>query len=252
MGGKHRLVPQLVALLPPCHTYVEPFGGSAAVLLNKPPSPVEVFNDIDGELVNLFMTVRDYPGDFIRCVESLPYSRTLRDAWRTQFYRGRWPKDRFERAVRYYYLVRSSFFGHIDKGWRFALKTDEAARLYNCIGEVEQIAQRLAHVHIDCKDFRKCIRTYDRPDTCFFADPPYYGAVPYRKKIPPFTEQCHIDLAKLLAKVQGKWLLTYNDHPRIRELYDGFKISEVVTRLNTDKMATANRRPFRQLIIRNY
>ncbi|HYB84958.1 MAG TPA: hypothetical protein VED86_06480 [archaeon] len=53
-------------------------------------------------------------------------------------------------------------------------------------------------------------------------------------------------------KVQGKWLLTYNDHPRIRELYEGFKISEVVTRLNTDKMATANRRPFRQLIIRNY
>lgn len=59
-------------------------------------------------------------------------------------------------------------------------------------------------------------------------------------------------LPKILAKVQGRWLLTYNDHPHIRELYKGFKISEVVTRLNTDKMATANRRPFRQLIIRNY
>jgi len=157
-----------VALLPPCHAYVEVFGGSGAVLLNKPLSPVEVFNDIDSELVNLFMTVRDHPAEFIRHVESLPYARTLRDAWRTQFYRGRWPKDRFERAVRYYYLVRSSFFGHIDKGWRFALKTDEAARLYNCIGEVEQIAQRLAHVHIDHKDFRRCIHSYDRPNTVFY------------------------------------------------------------------------------------
>jgi len=61
-----------------------------------------------------------------------------------------------------------------------------------------------------------------------------------------------LDLSTLLSKVRGKWLLTYNDHPRIRELYKGYKISEVVTRLNTDKMPTANRRLFRQLIIRNY
>jgi DNA adenine methylase len=118
--------------------------------------------------------------------------------------------------------------------------------------EVEQIAQRLAHVHIDHKDFRACINSYDRPDTTFYCDPLYYGAVPYRKGIPPFMDCDHEDLAKLLANVHGKWLLTYNDHPRIRELYEGFKTYEVVTRLNTDKMATANRRPFRQLIIRNY
>jgi DNA adenine methylase len=252
MGGKRQLAPQIIQLLPSCHAYVEVFGGSGAVLLNKPPSPVEIFNDIDGALVNLFMTVRDHPAEFIRAVRSLPYSRTLRDTWRRLFYQGRWPADRFERAVRYYYLLRSSFFGHIDKGWRFALKTDEASRLYNCVGEVEQIAQRLAHIHIDHRDFRSCIKTYDRPDTTMYCDPPYYHATPYRKGIPPFTEECHQDLAKILAKVHGKWLLTYNDHPRIRELYKGFKISEVVTRLNTDKLATANRRPFRQLIIRNY
>lgn len=200
MGGKYRLAPRLIALLPKdVHAYVEVFGGSGAVLLNKPPCPVEIYNDIERELVNLFMTVRDHPAEFIRHVQSLPYSQTRRDTWRTQFYGGRWPKGRFERAVRYYYMLRSSFFGHIDKGWRFALKTDEAARLYNCVGEVEQIAQRLAHVHIDHKDFRACIRSYDRPDrphTFFYCDPPYYGAVPYRKKIPPFTEQCHESLAQ--------------------------------------------------------
>lgn len=252
MGGKLRLVPQILALLPHHHTYVEVFGGSGAVLLNKAPSPVEIWNDLDGELVNLFMTVRDHPAEFIRHVRSLPYARTLRQAWRTQFYGGAWPKDRFERAVRYYYLVRSSFFGHIDKGWRFALKTDEATRMYNCVGEVEQIAQRLIGVQIDHKDFQECIRCYDRANVAMYCDPPYYGAVPYRKKIPPFTEQCHLDLARILAKLRCKWLLTYNDHPRIRELYKGFKTTEVATRLNTDKMATANRRLQRQLIIRNY
>jgi DNA adenine methylase len=83
-------------------------------------------------------------------------------------------------------------------------------------------------------------------------DPPYYGSVPYRKGIPPFTDADHVDLAKVLAKIHGKSLLTYNDYPRIRELYKDFKISEVATRLNTDKMATADRRSFRQVIIRNY
>lgn len=91
---------------------------------------------------------------------------------------------------------------------------------------------------IDHKDFHECIECYDCPNIIMYLDSPYYGAGPYRKKIPPFTEQCHVDLAKLHAK----WLLTYNDHSRIRELYKDSEIAEVATRLNTDKMATANRR----------
>jgi len=85
-----------------------------------------------------------------------------------------------------------------------------------------------------------------------YCDPPYYGASAYRRGIPPFTEASHEDLAKLLREIEGKWLLTYNDHPRIRELYKGFKQLKVATRLNTDKMATVNRRLQPQLIIRNY
>lgn len=253
LGGKIRLVPDLIRLIPREHRcYVEVFGGGAAFLLNKPPSRVEIYNDIDNELVNLFMTVRDHPTQFIRHVRSLPYSRTLREVWRTQLYENRLPGNRFERAVRFYYLLRSSFYGHIDKGWRFALKSAEAARLLNCVGEVDQIAQRLAHVQIDCKDFRRCIKTYDRPDTFFFCDPPYYAAAQYRHGTPPFSEADHEALAKLLRDVEGKWLLTYNDHPRIRELYKGFKVIEVATKLNTDKMATVKRRVQRQLIITNY
>ena len=86
----------------------------------------------------------------------------------------------------------------------------------------------------------------------FYRNSPYFDSAPYREGIPAFRETVPQDLAALLKGMQGEFLLTYNDHPRTRELYKGVKFFEVVTRLNTDKLPTANRRPFRQLIIRTY
>ncbi len=248
LGGKQRLIKTILPLIPKHSRYVEVFGGSAAILLNKPPSAVEVFNDIDAELINLFMTVRDHPKQFARYVQSLPYSRELYERWQRQIKNEGLHGTQLEHAAEFYYLLRSSFFCHVEKGWRFATKTDEASRLYNCIGEVETIARRLQSVYIDHLDFRRCIKNWDRPDTFFFLDPPYYGAVPYRKGVPAFTVQDHEDLASLLHHTKGKWLLTYNDHPRVVELYAGDRRIAVSTALNTDKMA-ANRRLQRQLII---
>ena len=190
-GGKQRLIKTILPLIPKHSRYVEVFGGSAAILLNKPRSPVEVFNDIDAELINLFMTVRDHPKQFGRYVQSLPYSRELYERWQRRIKDERLHGTQLEQAARFYYLLRSSFFGHVEKGWRFATKTDEASRLYNCVGEVETIARRLQHVYIDHLDFRRCIRNWDRLDTFFFLDPPYFGAVPYRKGIKAFAAHDH-------------------------------------------------------------
>jgi DNA adenine methylase len=212
---------------------------------------VEVYNDIDGLLVNLFLVVRDHPREFARRVQSLPYSRQLYERWQRQVKNGRLTGNQIEQAVRYYYMLRSSFFAHPEKGWRFACKTDEASRLYNCVGEVETIARRLQHVYFDHLDFRRCIRNWDRPDTIFFLDPPYYGTVPYRKGVKAFTARDHEDLAQLLQSLEGRWLLTYNDDPRVRALYKRFEMIEVATSLNTDKLSL-KRRLQQQLIIANY
>jgi len=232
---------------------VEVFGGSAAVLLNKPPSSVEVYNDIDAELVNLFMTVHDHPRKFARYVQSLPYSRELYERWQRQLKTKGLQGSKVEHAAEFYYELRSSFFSHVEKGWRFANKTDEASRLYNCVGEVETIARRLQSVYIDHLNFRRCIKNWDRPDTFFYCDPPYFAAVPYRKHVHAFIAQDHEDLASLLHHTQGKWLLTYNDNPRVRELYAGDRVKRVSTVLNTDKIPHGQkRRSFPQLIIMNY
>jgi len=248
MGGKQRLIKTILPLIPKHSRYVEVFGGSAAILLNKPPSAVEVFNDIDSKLINLFVTVRDHPKQFARYVQSLPYSRELYERWQRQIKNDELHGTQLEQAARFYYLLRSSFYGHVEKGWRFATKSDEASRLYNSLGEVETIARRLQNVYLDHLDFRRCIKNWDRSDTFFYCDPPYFGTVPYRKGIPAFTGQDHGDLASLLHHTKGKWLLTYNDHPRVVELYAGDRRIAVSTALNTDKMA-ANRRRQRQLII---
>src|SRR5437660_12930733 len=83
-GGKFHLAPRLVKLLPPHKVYVEVFGGAASVLLAKPRSRIEVYNDANGQLVNLYETIRNHPLLFLERAEHLPYSRHLHYAWRDQ------------------------------------------------------------------------------------------------------------------------------------------------------------------------
>ncbi len=103
------------------------------------------------------------------------------------------------------------------------------------------------------KDFRRCIKNWDGPETFFFLDPPYYGVTKYRSRGPQFTTQDHEDLAALLPHLEAKWLLTLNDHPHVRELYRRYRMAKVDTQMATWKGPAGAKRPrLRQLIIRNY
>ncbi len=255
MGGKQRLVKHLLPLIPEHHAYCEVFGGSAALLLNKPRSPIEVYNDIDGDLVNLFMVVRDRPDEFAKRLDWVPYSRELYESWRKPFLAGNFddPKDPVERAVRFYYIIRTAFFSHPAKGWRFertSPRVKHTQEVWAGLRRLEEITQRLKSVYVDRVDFRRCIKNWDSTDTFFYADPPYLGATPY---LYTFTDQDHEDLAKLLAKTQGKWLLTYNDTARIRRLYARYHVQRVRQVLAHDKVAAGQKhRLWTQLLIRNY
>jgi len=112
IGGKYNLLKALLPLVPRHHIYVEVFGGAANLLFNKPPSPVEVYNDIDSDLVNLFLVVRDRPKDFVERFKLVLYSRGLYKKW----FNEPLPEDLVERAACFYYLVRS-LVGTFSKGW---------------------------------------------------------------------------------------------------------------------------------------
>lgn len=178
LGGKSRQAAWLVSLLPPHRIYVEVFGGSAAVLLAKPPSPVEVYNDIDEGLVTFFRVLRD-PGKFRRferLVRLTPYSRL---EWGECLASWDACSDDVERAWRWYVVAAMSYGGLFGNSWGRTVRKSSrgmAEAVSRWLGGVErlpEVAARMLRVIVECRDWREVIPLYDSPETVFFADPPY-------------------------------------------------------------------------------
>ena len=252
LGGKQALVPKLLPLIPEHVCYVEVFGGAAALLLNKPSSPIEVYNDIDSELVNLFEVIRDDAEAFIGRADFLLYSRELYQRWQRDLENGTVPEDRVERAVRFWYVIRSAFGAHPGKGWAFqrARPRNSAKVVQNALANVRAIHERLKTVEIDHVDFRRCIKNRDAPTTFMFLDPPYLQTERYRAG--DFTLEDHRDLARILRDANSKWLMTVGDHPEIRALYSGFRQSIATSSVAVKKVIGGKRDRLRHLLIRNY
>jgi DNA adenine methylase len=239
-------------MIPEHFSYVEVFGGAGALLLNKPPSMIEVYNDLYGELVNLFEVVRDNVEDFLERSQFLLYSRELTQRWKADLAMGRMPEDPVERAVRFWYIIRSSFAAHPGKGWAFGRETtrNRGGCLQNARDSIRLIHDRLRNVEIDHLDFRRCFELRDSESAFLYVDPPYLGAEEYATG--PFTLADHEDLAAILHDAKGKWILTIGDHPKIRRLYAGFPKSRVTSPLAVAKVIRRKRTRFAQLIIRNF
>ena len=252
LGGKQALVPRLLALVPEHTCYVEVFGGAGSLLLNKPPSKIEVWNDLDGELVNLFEVIRDDVDAFLVRADFLLYSRELYQRWQSDLEGGRQPEDRVERAVRFWYVIRSAFGAHPSKGWAFqrARPRNSPAVIQNALTNIRAIHERLKTVEIDHLDFRCCIRNRDAATTFMFLDPPYLDAEQYRAR--DFTLEDHRDLARILRDASSRWLMTVGDHPEIRKLYADFHRSRITSAMAVAKVIGGKRGRLTHLLIRNY
>ena len=255
MGGKHFLVRKLLPLIPPHRCYVEVFGGAAALLFAKEPSKKEVYNDVDSNLVNLFLVVRDRKEEFLKRLKWLPYSRELYQKFMRDLDQNR-ILDPLERAVAFLYCMRSCFAGRYGAGWAFDRRGPTHATRWTSFPKIlDSIAERIRTLEIDHLDFRQCIRNRDSADVFFFIDPPY----PYVKQANGLvlTEQDHQDLAKILRNVKGKWLLTYGDHPLIRQLYPkkDFIVQRMRCQMASRKWGQGTRHgqgALVNLVIRNY
>jgi len=252
LGGKQALVPKLLPLIPEHVCYAEVFGGAGSLLLNKPPSKIEVWNDLDGELVNLFEVIRDDVDAFLKRADFLLYSRELYQRWQHDLENGTVPKDRVERAVRFWYVIRSAFGAHPSKGWAFQRERprNSAAVVQNALANIRVIHDRLKNVEIDHLDFRVCIKNRDALSTFLYLDPPYLGTEQYRAG--DFTLNDHIDLAQALSQTKGKWLLTVGDNPDLRKLYGRYPQIVLTTKTAVEKVIGGKRSCLRHLLIRNY
>lgn len=219
-GGKRRLAAKLLPLFPNSHTcYVEAFAGGAALLFARPePAKAEVLNDINGELINLYRVVQHHLDEFVRHFRWSLTSRQLFEWAKVQ--RPETLTD-IQRAARTFYLHKLAFGAKVE-GQTFGTSTSGPARI-NLLRLEEDLSAahlRLARVTLESLPWRACVDRYDRPETLFFLDPPYWKVMGYGV---PFGREQYDALADAMRSLKGKALLTVNDHPEMRQAFAGFR-----------------------------
>ena len=250
IGGKKALREIIVSLFPYYYErYIEVFGGGGWVLFHKPPgNDFEVYNDFNSLLANLYRCVRDSHEELIDSLRFTLNSREDFEIIRDALARGS-PMSDIQRASYFYQLIRYSYASGLTS---YASQPHD---MWSNFPLIEQAHRRLARVVIENKDFEKLIRQYDRPVSFFYADPPYYETEGYYRNVGEdgFTEKDHIRLRDTLMSIEGKFLLSYNDHPFVREMYDAPGIwIETVSRINNIKQRYDNGCLFEELLIANY
>ena len=278
MGNKTSILSILYSLFPLNYErYIEPFGGSGAVLLGKPvPDKFEVLNDYNRNLVNLYRCMRDRPVEFIRALGFLNLNarddfNVLKKFFRKEDFDDAYFQTQLEltevllppieareirelyaaahedyalrRAVMFLKLLRYSYSSG---GKSFASQPFSIRSLF---GLVQAFSKRCENVVIENQDFEALIRHYDREGSFFYCDPPYFTS--------EYVYDCgfgwddHLRLHRTLTGAKGKFLLSYNDCPEIRGLYAGCEFFDF-TRLHSMVQRYEVGREFPELLVANY
>lgn len=234
-GGKFSQLSWLLPLLPKTRHYCESFGGSAAVLLNREPSPVETYNDIDGEVVNFFKVLRDQQDALIKAIALTPFSR---EEFENAIYEPTEGLSNLEKARRFYIRARQVRTGLAQRAssgrWAHCRMTSRAgmagavSRWLGSIDHLPDIAQRLLRVQIENDLAINVIKRYDSEETLFYCDPPYphearrdSNAYGYE-----MTDDKHRELARVLRNVKGKVALSSYHCDLMDELYGDWRYVE--------------------------
>lgn len=248
-GGKFSHLDWLLPLLPKCHHYCEPFAGSGAVLLNRPPSPVETYNDLDGEVVNFFRVLREQSDELVKAIGLTPFSREefslacKLDATATPL----------ERARRFYVRARQVRTGLAQTAtlgrWANCKNTSRAgmsgviSRWLGAVRDLPLIAERLLRVQIENRPALEVIRLYDSPGTLFYCDPPYIHETRGDSKAygHEMTDNQHAELSDLLNRVQGMVAVSNYPCDLMDQLYPAPKWRKFLCRERTNHATKGKR-----------
>jgi DNA adenine methylase len=234
---------------------VEPFCGAAWVLFGKEPSPVEIINDIDQELITFFKVVKDRPEDFVASFELELVSRAEFDRLAQLDPSG---LDEITRAHRFYYLIMAGWGGEFNYP-RFQTSITDGGHGNRLIGALKTLRQRIEPVHqrlstviIENLDWRKCIQKYDRRGVIMYVDPPYPGnGVNYAHNMRDWSE--HEELALILSNTKSNWILSSYDNPQVRSLFKNFHFIPVTTSTGMRKAKNNTERVVvHEVLITNY
>lgn len=226
-GGKYSHLSWLLPLLPYTTHYCEPFGGSASVLINRSPSPVETYNDLDGDVVNFFRVLRDHHDDLMRAIALTPFSRE-------EFILsigGSGNSSDIERARQFFVRARQVRTGLAQVAtpgrWAHCKLTSSngmsstVSRWLGSIDGLSEIAKRLLRVQIENAPAIEIISRFDSGETLFYCDPPYTHDS--RKDLNAYryemSDEEHIKLAEVLHFIDGRAAVSGYRSPLMEELY---------------------------------
>jgi DNA adenine methylase len=244
VGGKSKIANRIIEIFPEHRTFVEVFAGGAQVLFHKRPSVVEVLNDLDGDVTTFFRVCQLHHDELVRYLKFVVVSREWFELLQEQD-----PKllTDVQRAARFFYLQKNAYAGLV-RNRKLGYSVTEPSRFNpeNTPELIEKAHKRLARVQIERGSYQEVLRRYDRPTTLFYLDPPYFGRKLYNFN---FSEADFIELAKRLGTMSGKFVLSLNDVPEVRQIFGKFHFREI--ELAYTAQQTAGKR-FRELLIANY
>ncbi len=232
LGGKRLLAKTIVPIIEkiPHNIYCEPFVGMGGIFFRRTQKPkCEAINDINNELVNMFRMVERFP-DYL--VDMLKFKICSRAEFKRMLATPPLFLTELERAVRFIYIQKSAFGGKV-RSQSFGVDLSRVRfNSKRLIPQIQALHERLSNVYIECLPYAEFIKRYDRGDTLFYLDPPYWGSEKeYGKDF--FSRTDFTELAKLLKVIKGKFIMSINDVPEIRAIFKGFYIKEVNTRYTT-------------------
>ncbi|WP_181219435.1 DNA adenine methylase [Bacillus subtilis] len=248
VGGKSKLLNKIIPLIPEHKGFVEVFGGSAVVLLNKEQSKWEVLNDYDSNLANFWSVIQNAKEQFLRSFEYEIVSRERFNEYKTKYQNNDF-EDAIERAKIFYYLVRSCFASDMKNPVFGASKDRNRLRIDKIEDDIEAVYNRFVGVTVENKSFEDIFKIYDSENTFLYLDPPYRNTKQYATG--KFTDDQYRMLRDCCFKAEGKWLLTINNDPYIKELFKDFHIVDHNVWYSVCKTDNG-RADFKELLISNY
>jgi DNA adenine methylase len=244
VGGKTRLAKRIIEILPKHTTYIEPFAGGAQVFWRKEKSRVEILNDRDSELVNLYRVCQNHHEELLRHFRFILVSRTWFDLLKKT---DPATLTDVQRAARHFYLLKNCFAGLVSNpNYHRKVVDPPGFNLERLPKLLENTHRRLARVQIECAPYEEILDRYDRKGSLFYLDPPYFGKKLYNHN---FRSEDFTELREQLANLKGRFVMSLNDVLEVRTLFKEFHVEEVELYYSSQPKAGKH---YRELLITNF
>ena len=248
-GGKYYARNKILKYIPNHNVYIEPFAGSASIFFAKEKTKETILNDLDVELINTYIQIRDNPYKLIELLESTkPTKETFKYLKNTHI-----PKNNMEKAVRYFFLNRTYYSGIMNMKHCYFSYSEHAMRQSNWGKRILEASEKLQNVKLTSIDFEYIIN--NAPNNSFlFIDPPYFNTLQNKMYEFGFTEKEHIRLLEVLKnnKYRLNFLLTYDNDITIKNMYSWANTNSEEWTYTMNRADYTGRYKGKELFITNY